>query len=369
LYLVLKFQTMRSFSILISGLLMSVQAVFSQTSINMIVHEESKPCRRMMEQTCLQVQKNGSSEWELFYDPIKGFLFEEGYRYEIVVIQTERPEPVPQDLSRYIYKLDRIVSKTPATEVRTFSETGSAKMAPSEMWRVVSLNGIIQNGNDLIIDMAGDGMHISAWSGCSRSDGGVSYNKKHTKISVKELGGIQFRCGEEQMKLEKEFLNAISGKKFKISRENGQWIWKRKRKQILVMEPYEPKVIIDPVPMEERIAWDYFSGKNLKVIQLNGNSMPETKANLTFDAQNNHFSGSNGCNQVNGNFVSNGTAITFSKVASTKMKCNDQADIIEKKIMAILNSPGLTVDFADQVMNIYDASGALVLMLAIDGSK
>lgn len=238
-----------------------------------------------------------------------------------------------------------------------------------EMWWVVLLNGMIQNGNDLIIDMVGDGMYILGKSGCNCFNGVIFYNKKYMKIIVKEFGIIEMYCGEVGMLFEKEFFNVVLGKKFKIYCENGQWIWKCKCKQIFVMEFYELKVIIDLVFMEERIVWDYFSGKNLKVIQLDGNSMFEIKVNLIFDVQNNYFSGSNGCNQINGNFVSNGIVIIFLNVVLMKMKCNDQVDIIEKKIMVIFNGFGFMVDFVDQVMNIYDVLGVFVLMLVIDELK
>jgi len=47
-----------------------------------------------------------------FYDNIEGFEFESGYNYEIKVKKELRPEPVPADVSRYLYKLIEIVSKT-----------------------------------------------------------------------------------------------------------------------------------------------------------------------------------------------------------------------------------------------------------------
>jgi heat shock protein HslJ len=359
---------MRSFLFLVVGLLCA-QAAFSQTSIRMIVNEESKPCRRMMEQTCLQVQKDGSSEWELFYDNIKGFEFEPGYRYEIIVLQTERPEPVPQDLSRYLYKLDRVVSKVAVNAVLEREDV------PADNWRVVSLKGMLQNSNDLQIRLSGDGTHISGKSGCNQFTAPVTWNKKRTKMTIGDMALTKMLCDEDRMKLEQAFTSDISGKTFKMQKENGQWIWKRNWKQVLVLEQYnepvktEKEMIIDPTP-PDRTAWDYFSGKHLKVIQLNGNNLADSKAYLVFDGPNGRFSGNNGCNQTSGSYVIVGNTISFSKVMSTKMACIDEtAQATERGMQAIFNSTGLTVDFAEQVMNIYDASGKLVLMLAIDGSK
>ena len=41
----------------------------------------------------------------------------------------------------------------------------------------------------------------------------------------------------------------------------------------------------------------------------------------------------------------------------------------EKRFMEILSSQGLTVDFAEQVLNVYDSTGKLVLMFAVDATK
>ena len=356
---------MRSILFLAFGLLTSTTAVFSQTSIRMTVNEESKPCRRMMEQTCLQVQKDGSTEWELFYDNIKGFDFEPGYRYEIIVIQTLRPEPVPQDLSKYLYKLDKVISKTAVSDSR------SGDMIPQpQLWKVISLNGIQLNTEELYFGFSEDGTQISGKSGCNGFSTPISFNKKKTKLTTKSGIGTLIACSEELTKLENEFLASISNKKFKLQEKDGKKIWKRKGKEVLVLEAFVriPQMIVDPAPLADKTPWDYFNGKTLKVIQLNGQSATDSKAHLIFDTKAGRITGNNGCNQLFGSFTTNDRSIAFSGIGSTKMACTDEkVSATERSIMAILGSEGLTVDFAEQVMNIYDTSGKLVLMLAVEG--
>jgi len=360
---------MKSVLSLAFGLLVCLQTVFSQTTIRMIVHEESKPCRRMMEQTCLQVQKNGSSEWELFYESIKGFTFEPGYRYEIDVIQTERPEPVPEDLPRYLYRLDKVISKTAVS-----SSTGEMhtmeleKVAPpANMWKVVSLNGLQLNTDELYFGLNEEETAIAGKSGCNQFNTAVKFNKKKSKVKTNAVASTMMMCSEEAMKLEKDFNTSLADRSFKISKMNDQWIWKRKGKVVLVLEKYEPIVKED---VTERTPWDYFNGKTLKVIQLNGEEIEDSKAHLVFNTETSSFSGNNGCNQVSGTYKVNGNSISFSKVATTKMACLDEMmQATERSIQAILGTKSLTVDFAESVMNIYDASGKLVMMLAVDGSK
>jgi len=354
---------MKSFLLLAAGLCLNITAVFSQTSIRMTVNEESKPCRRMMEQTCLQVKKEGASEWELFYDNIKGFNFEPGNRYEIVVIQTPRPEPVPQDLSKYTYRLDKIISKTPVNSI-----SGQADMVPqAQQWKVVSLNGTQLNTEEIYFAFSEDGTQISGKSGCNGFSTPVSYNKKKTKITTKSGIGTLIACSEELTKLESEFLASVNNKTFKLSERDGKKIWKRKRKEVIVLEAFVPvKQVWMDDPKGEKTAWDYFNGQELRLIQLNGKTVKESKAQLIFDTQAGKFTGNNGCNQLFGNFTTNVNAISFTNVGSTKMFCTDESvAATEREVMAILGSEGLTVDFADQVMNIYDASGKIVLMLGI----
>ncbi|HEU4410868.1 MAG TPA: DUF4377 domain-containing protein [Polyangiaceae bacterium] len=62
---------------------------------------------------CLQVQREGQTEWRLFYSEIEGFSFEAGNRYTLRV----RIEPVadpPADASSLRYVLVEVVSREPA---------------------------------------------------------------------------------------------------------------------------------------------------------------------------------------------------------------------------------------------------------------
>lgn len=334
---------------------MSTQAVTAQTTIRMTVNETPQSCQRMMPMTCLQVQKNGSQEWELFYDRIKGFEYEPGFRYEIVVVQTERPEPVPQDLSKYLYSLEKLVSKVPMAVPG--SVTG---------WKVVTMNG---KGINELLYLAFDDQLSQLYgnSGCNQFTIPVSFSKNKKKLTTKNGTSTLMACAEDKMALETEFLQTISNKKLKLSNADGKWTWKKGSKEVLVLEA----MALPGAENEERISeahtpWDYFNGKHLKVIQLNGNEVNDSKAFLSFDTENHRFSGNNGCNQVSGVFESDGKTILFGKVMSTKMACTDETmQQTERAMQAIFAQSGLTVDFAEQVVNIYDASGKLILMLAV----
>jgi len=72
-----------------------------------------------MEQQCLLVRRPGSSSpsWNYFYDPIEGFSHEPGYFTEVEVEIFRRTGPPVMDSSDRLYRLKRIVKRTPAGPV------------------------------------------------------------------------------------------------------------------------------------------------------------------------------------------------------------------------------------------------------------
>ncbi|WP_343748242.1 META domain-containing protein [Fluviicola sp.] len=337
---------------------------FAQKTIRMVVKEECVPCRRMMPQTCYQVQKNGSKTWELFYENIQGFEYVAGNRYVIDVIETPRPEPVPQDLSKYTYKLGKIISVTP----KISSDEGA-------LYRVTRMNGKDMSNVPLSLSFDSTFLRIYGRSGCNNFFSAVKLNKKQTKISVKPGGGTLMACQDDQMAIEREFLATISDKTFKIALKDGKMIWTAKRKEILVFERAEGK----PQPEDpaansggrpEKTPWNYFNQQEMKLIQMDGTAVHGTKAGIKMDMATNSFTGSNGCNRISGTMATTRNTVEFSNIMSTKMLCADEVvATTERRFMEILNSKGLTVDFAEQVLNVYDTKGKLVLMFAVDATK
>lgn len=339
----------------------------SQKTIRMVVKEECVPCRRMMAQTCFQVQKDGSKTWELFYDRIAGFDYKAGNRYVIDVIETPRPEPVPQDLSKNTYSLGKIISVTPMVS-----------SGEGLLYKVIRMNGKDVSGADLAFAFDSTFQRISGKSGCNSFFAATKLNKKRTKICVKQGAATKMACPEPQMGIENEFLKSISDKKFKISQADGLMIWKSKRKEVFALEavtetaskpePQDPSANSGGRP--EKTPWNYFNQQNLKLIQLDGVAVKDSKAGIKFDLYTKTFTGSNGCNRISGSMTTTRNTVAFSDVISTKMMCADALVATnEKRFMEILSSQGLTVDFAEQVLNVYDASGKLVFMFAVDATK
>lgn len=349
------------------GLLMMVlltqTALLGQKTIRMTIKEECVPCRRMMAQTCFLIKKEGSKTWELFYERIKGFEYVPGNRYVIDVIETERPEPVPQDLSKYLYKLDKVISVTPMV-------SGSEGI----IYKVIRMNGKEVVNADVAFSFDSSFHQISGKSGCNQFSAPIKMNKKQSKICVKTGVSTKMACPDMQAAVEDEFLKSISDQSFKISHSGNLMIWKAKKKEVFVLEASPKPFPEDPAATSggkpERTPWNYFNQQNLKLIQMDGVSIKKTNAALKMDMSNNSFTGSNGCNRISGSMTTTRNTVVFSDIISTKMMCTDELVAnTERRFMEILRSKGLTVDFAEQVFNIYDASGKLVLMFAVDATK
>ena len=82
------------------------------TKIRVNSYKES--CMGILPQKCYLIQEGkaiGGNGWQLFYDPIEGFDYTEGFVYDLDVTILEIENP-PQDTSGLRYILNKVLSKT-----------------------------------------------------------------------------------------------------------------------------------------------------------------------------------------------------------------------------------------------------------------
>ncbi len=77
------------------------------------VAPNSVPCTAEGPQRCLRVREVGLERWTYFYDPIRGFDFEEGFRYRLEIAKRTIPNPLA-DATNAEYRLIRILSREAA---------------------------------------------------------------------------------------------------------------------------------------------------------------------------------------------------------------------------------------------------------------
>ena len=75
------------------------------------VDAQRAKCEGATTMQCLLVKEQGKKEFELFYDKIDGFEYQEGFVYVIWVKQVPKTPPVPVNVSVYNYVLVKVVSK------------------------------------------------------------------------------------------------------------------------------------------------------------------------------------------------------------------------------------------------------------------
>ncbi|MFY7991446.1 MAG: META domain-containing protein [Fluviicola sp.] len=325
----------------------------AQRTLKMVVNEVPQNCQRMMPQQCLNVKINGSKQWELFYENIQGFDYQAGYVYELVVTETPRPEPIPADLSKLMYKLVKVVSKkaVPVSDQVVH-------------WKIAKFNGKAPANDNVWIGFSDNLDRLSGQLGCNSFNGALTWNKKKTKVTIGELAGTRMYC-EGFMDEEKALSDALRNQTFKLTNKNGVWVWKSK-KTTLELEA----VTVEKPAVENKSPWEYFSNKKLVVLQVNGTSIGDIPAHIIFDNRSWRFAGNTGCNQVSGGFNSDGTTLNFTEVVSTKKACIDEKITrVERELLEIMRMSGLTVDFAEQVLNVYDVNGRIVLMLAVNEKR
>jgi hypothetical protein len=91
----------------------SEQATMSSTTEERVIYVDSKAihCTGLVSQECLQVRESPEDEWTLFYDAIKGFNYEPGYNYKIIVAEKIVDNP-PADAPLFQWSLIEVLSKT-----------------------------------------------------------------------------------------------------------------------------------------------------------------------------------------------------------------------------------------------------------------
>lgn len=95
---------------ILAVLALLVAAGCGEDRVVLYVGSERVPCTGVAEQQCLLVRRDPDDDWEYFYDGIRGFDYEEGYEYTILV-RRERVDPVAADASSIRYTLIRILHR------------------------------------------------------------------------------------------------------------------------------------------------------------------------------------------------------------------------------------------------------------------
>jgi hypothetical protein len=111
---IVRYAKIKVLGILFSGLFMltlsACQNPPSDDGEVLFVDSQLVDCLGVVPQKCLKTKANEADNWTFFYDQIKGFEFEEGYRYKLQVEITQQKNS-PQDGSSLHYKLIKVLER------------------------------------------------------------------------------------------------------------------------------------------------------------------------------------------------------------------------------------------------------------------
>ena len=92
----------------------AIVACGSDSSVekSILVAPQMVDCVGVAPQKCLLLKEHAEDDWELWYESIEGFEFEQGFLYELLVEETTIDNP-PADASGITLVLSEVISKTP----------------------------------------------------------------------------------------------------------------------------------------------------------------------------------------------------------------------------------------------------------------
>lgn len=302
-------------------------------------------CVGVAPQQCLQVKTTPDGEYQLFYDTIQGFEYEEGYEYEIVVSRTEVENP-PADASKYQYSLVEVVSKSNAT-VQEVSQVGLEGV----LWKLESIaatNGLApvlpdsQATAQFIAGQVGGNASCNTYFGTYQLDG--------SSLTIEMGGSTMMACQPpEMMQQEIAHLTAlgqtasyeITGDRLVLKDAGGN--------AILAYTAF----ISPPLVGTNWSVMTYNNGQGGLTTPLAG-----TEISLLF-GDDGVVSGAAGCNNYSGSYQVDGSSITVGPLVTTRMMCAEPGGVMDQEF-AFTNALQQAASFeilADE-LTLLDAEGA-----------
>lgn len=165
------------------------------------INSRKVDCTGVSPMKCLEIQKNkNSNKWELFYDNINGFDFEEGYLYKIVVKEIKKTtKNLPADASSIEYELVKIIEKKIDNKLKLH-----------DIWALETVNGNKINPKDFMkhpqLEINLTKNKIFGNDGCNNFSGGI---KKINNNVLQFTALLSTRMSCPKMELSNEISNCL----------------------------------------------------------------------------------------------------------------------------------------------------------------
>lgn len=185
--------------------------VFSKDlPIRFYVANHKASCTGVSAQMCYLVKNSPAGVWQYYHDEIKGFVYEEGYDYEILVNKKTIENP-PADGPSFVYELVNIVKKLPTMVI---SQNSREKLDLKDYYLTrIRVNSNLENITDNMktnIKFVLNDNTVTGMDGCNSFSGNVKINKD--SISFSNFASSRMFC--QEVKVDKIFYQLIG----KVSR-------------------------------------------------------------------------------------------------------------------------------------------------------
>jgi heat shock protein HslJ len=306
-------------------------------------------CTGVAPQKCMLVKENPEDEYSLYYDQIEGFDFEEGFEYELVILEEQVEDP-PADASSLKWILIEELSKVPT------EDTGEVQLEGINWVMVSYLN---QEG-ELAPALPGaiasalfqDGQ-VNGTASCNSFFGG--YEADGSNLTVGPLASTEMFCGDPPGLMDQElaYLSAL-GSAATYAIENEQLVIANDTGEtVLVYAVAEPKSLSGNL-------WQVISYNNGREAVVSAIIGTELSAIFDEDGQ---LHGSAGCNNYTSTYVIEGESISIEPAATTRMLCGEPDGIMEQEMeyLAALEMAA-SYEFEEDRLILLDEDGRRVVI-------
>ena len=154
--------------------------------------------QRLGKLKCLQIKTDKKNKWEYLNTSIRGFDYQEGYRYRIRVKQTKQ-----KDIDTIDYSLVEIISKEKTNELPSV-----AAFLARFKWNLLQLNGKNVTDSKASIGFDAKNGTVAGTTGCNNFWG--NFIIKDNKISFPHLASTIKACN--RVNIENDFFEVLDNK-------------------------------------------------------------------------------------------------------------------------------------------------------------
>lgn len=165
-------------------------------------------CQGVSPMKCMMVKYEPDGVWTNYYDAIEGFMYEEGFEYELKIKETKVANP-PADASSIKWTLVRLIAK---------QEPEAPRLPLASQWILASYyeggKWVASNSKSAYITIMKDLKSFTGTGGCNRLRGDL----ETSEATIKFTNIISTKMACEKLDAESRFMAALaSATRFEIN--------------------------------------------------------------------------------------------------------------------------------------------------------